>query len=108
MQNRVSLRWYVELPETEAFAYIMPRERSVDIDTQIDFRLAELLIIKHNRPGATKEDMENAWKTNRPFTSKYLFSEIWVTVHLLLGFLCSFIMIYTPYLWIGYIMLGYN
>ena len=34
----------IELPETEAFAYIMPRERSVDIDTQIDFRLAEILI----------------------------------------------------------------
>lgn len=34
----------IELPETEAYAYIMPRERSVDIDTQIDFRLAEILM----------------------------------------------------------------
>jgi len=34
----------IRLPETEAFAYIMPRERSLDIDTRIDFRLAEILI----------------------------------------------------------------
>lgn len=34
----------IELPETEAFAYIMPRERSVDIDTLVDFRLAEIII----------------------------------------------------------------
>jgi len=34
----------IEFPEAETFAYIMPRERSVDIDTQIDFRLAEILM----------------------------------------------------------------
>jgi CMP-N,N'-diacetyllegionaminic acid synthase len=34
----------ISLPETEAFAYIMPRERSIDIDTRIDFRLAEILM----------------------------------------------------------------
>lgn len=34
----------IKLPETEAFAYIMPRERSIDIDTRIDFRLAEILM----------------------------------------------------------------
>ena len=34
----------IELPETEAFAYVMPRERSIDIDTEIDFRLAEILM----------------------------------------------------------------
>lgn len=32
----------IELPGTEAFAYIMPPERSVDIDTIIDFHLAEI------------------------------------------------------------------
>lgn len=62
---------------------------------------------KHSHPDASKEDMDNAWKTNRPFTTKYLFSEIWVTAHLLLGVLCSLIMIYTPYLWLGYVILGY-
>lgn len=34
----------IELPEKESFAYIMPRERSVDIDTQIDFSLAEIIM----------------------------------------------------------------
>ena len=34
----------IELPEMEAFAYVMPRERSIDIDTEIDFRLAEILM----------------------------------------------------------------
>ena len=29
----------IDLPETEAYAYIMPQDRSVDIDTQIDLRL---------------------------------------------------------------------
>ena len=62
---------------------------------------------KHSHPDASKEDMDNAWKTNRPFTTKYLFSEIWVTAHLLLGVICSLIMIYTPYLWLGYVILGY-
>ena len=62
---------------------------------------------KHAHPDASKEDMDNAWKTNRPFVTRYLFSEIWVISHLLLGILCSLIMIYTPYLWLGYIMLGY-
>lgn len=55
----------------------------------------------HTHPDASKEDMDNAWMTNRPFVTKYLFSEIWVTSHLLLGLLCSLIMIYTPYLWLG-------
>jgi len=62
---------------------------------------------KHAHPDASKEDMDNAWKTNRPFVTRYLFSEIWVISHLLLGILCSLIMIYTPYLWLGYIMFGY-
>ena len=29
-----------------SFAYIMPQERSVDIDTEIDFRLAEIMVEK--------------------------------------------------------------
>ena len=62
---------------------------------------------KHSHPDASKEDMDNAWKTNRPFVTKYLFSEIWVTAHLLWGVLCCLIMIYTPYLWMGYIFLVY-
>ena len=62
---------------------------------------------KHSHPDASKEDMDNAWVTNRPFTTRYLFSEIWVIAHLLLGVLSSLIMIYTPYLWLGYIILGY-
>ena len=62
---------------------------------------------KHAHPDASKEDMDNAWKTNRPFVTKYLFSEIWVISHLLLGIFCSLIMIYTPYIWLGYIVLGY-
>ncbi len=62
---------------------------------------------KHSHSDASKEDMDNAWKTNRLFVTKYLFSEIWVTAHLLLGVLCSLIMIYTPDLWLGYIILGY-
>lgn len=31
-----------------SFAYIMPQERSVDIDTEIDFKLAELMIKEKN------------------------------------------------------------
>ena len=54
-----------------------------------------------------QKDMDNAWMTNRPFVTKYLFSEIWVILHLFLGVLCSLIMIYTPYLWLGYIVMGY-
>ncbi len=34
----------IKLPGTEAFAFIMPRERSIDIDTKIDFSLAEILM----------------------------------------------------------------
>ena len=30
----------------KSFAYIMPKERSIDIDGEIDFRLAEILLIK--------------------------------------------------------------
>ena len=62
---------------------------------------------KHAHSDASEEDMENAWKTSRPFVTKYLFSEIWVVSHLLLGILCILIMVYTPYLWLGYIVLGY-
>ena len=32
------------LPKDRAFAFIMPIDRSIDIDTEIDFRLAELLL----------------------------------------------------------------
>ena len=31
---------------------------------------------KHAHSDASEEDMENAWKTSRPFVTKYLFSEI--------------------------------
>ena len=31
-----------------SFAYIMPQERSVDIDTEVDFKLAELMIKEKN------------------------------------------------------------
>ncbi len=30
------------------YAYVMPKERSIDIDTEIDFRLAELLMQEYN------------------------------------------------------------
>lgn len=33
----------------KTFAYIMPRERSVDIDTEFDFKFAEFLIKKFNK-----------------------------------------------------------
>lgn len=62
---------------------------------------------KQSHPDVSKEDMENTWKTSRPFVTKYLFSEIWVVAHLLLGVLCCLIMIYTQYVWLGYIILGY-
>jgi len=32
---------------------------------------------QHSHPNASKEDMDNAWVTNRPFTTRYLFSEIY-------------------------------
>lgn len=62
---------------------------------------------KRSHPDASKDDMDNAWKASRPFVTKYLFSEIWVVAHLLLGVLSGLIMIYTPCLWLGYFLLGY-
>lgn len=62
---------------------------------------------KHAHPDTSKEDMDKAWMTNRPFVTKYLFSEIWVISNLLLGIFCILLMIYTPCLWLGYIVLGY-
>ena len=32
------------LYRAEAFAYIMPKERSIDIDTEFDFKLAEFMM----------------------------------------------------------------
>ena len=33
----------------ETFAYIMPKERSVDVDSELDLKLAEILMKSQNR-----------------------------------------------------------
>ena len=38
----------------ETFAYIMPKERSIDVDDEIDFKLAEILM-KNNIPNFLKD-----------------------------------------------------
>ncbi len=38
-----------DLFSKKCFAYIMPRERSIDIDTELDFRFAELILSYNNR-----------------------------------------------------------
>ncbi len=42
------LRTSIDLYKRGSFAYVMPRERSVDIDSELDFEYAEFLMKEHN------------------------------------------------------------
>jgi hypothetical protein len=43
---------------------------------------------RRNSPEATRNEIKQAWKESNLFVSSYLFPEIWVVGHLLLGIVC--------------------
>lgn len=44
-----------------SFAYIMPQEKSIDIDSEIDFQMAELLIDSEIDEEVKKDDVVGKW-----------------------------------------------
>lgn len=50
----------------DAYAYIMPKERSVDIDTEFDFKFAEYLMLgNQQQEERSRQDMDSAFSGGR-------------------------------------------